>query len=132
MPTSTSHGSSTSCWMSSRLDPGGLPSGAVTPGATVVAARGGYAVSTGPLNAEVRMYSRQCSDRYGNNASIDGTALWMSQSITPWPRSIAAHDQGSRRNLSSLEKGITCLVLATRSRNYIQIALRINFLTATY
>jgi len=35
----------------------------------------------GALKARWRMYSRQCSDRYGN-ALADGTALWMSQSIT--------------------------------------------------
>src|SRR4051812_49376869 len=87
MPTSTFQASSPCPRPGPGPGLGGPLSGRV-PGKDVVGAPPGYAVSVGPLNAEVPRYSRQWALRYGNSAWADGTLQWMSTSMTGWPRSI--------------------------------------------
>ena len=57
------------------------------PARALVGAPPGYGVSTGPLKADVEMYSRQCALRYGKSAWAEGTAQWMSASMTGCPKS---------------------------------------------
>ena len=93
MPTSTFQASSTCSRISSMLDAWRPTLG--RPGASQGAGRGaaGYAVSVGPLNADVEMYSRQCALRYGKSAWTEGTLQWMSVSITGLPEVVSS---GSR------------------------------------